>query len=265
MMFDTTGLTEIKMKKHLGRQGSYYLDGDSCVAKTCSSCEVILSSNEFGLCSAKKFKLTSDCLTCRSKYFREYASSPSTDGNSTSSAERSILYYTSNTGRTDEQIQRDRNNIRPTGSKKCTTCQTELPLSEYSNHRGRADGLAQTCKTCQTIKDANRHTNVFLSYWVTNNIPIRCYLCDGPFEEVEHLIPTSLHGNYGPINTRPACIDCNRGSGGKHDKPLETYIFQVNHPTKPRSQILHEIVMSGVWPFANTSPEEFVHSSNMPL
>lgn len=264
-MFDVTGLDVIKMRKRGDWQGAWYVlpeDHTICVAKTCSSCKEILPAEEFGLGTGKPFDLQYACGTCNRTTAASRNSAPATDGNGTRNAETRRKSRERNKARTDEQVLADRRRKRPTGEKRCLICRITRPLSEYGADRGLGDGLRETCKSCQSVKDADRRTKAFIAYWEANGIPLRCYLCDGPFEEIEHLIPTSLHGDPGPINTRPACWTCNRGQDvGKYDKPLEEYIFTANHPTKTRAKILHEIVMSGTWPFTLTTPEEFIAQS----
>ncbi|WP_405927905.1 HNH endonuclease [Streptomyces griseus] len=42
-----------------------------------------------------------------------------------------------------------------------------------------------------------------------------CVFCDGPFEEIEHILPLSRGGEHSIANLVPSCVDCNRGVGGK--------------------------------------------------
>lgn len=268
-MFDTTGLIEIKMRKKNGWQGVWFTHPDrpaTCVAKTCSACHEILSADSFGPFKKNRSGLQSMCNRCKRSYDNAW-NNVKVPGKSTSVGSlREKAKCSRNIGRTDEQLLADRAIKRPSGDKRCSTCRIVRPLKEYTLDRRRGDGLDVHCRTCKSVKGADKRTRAYIAYWTTNSIPLQCYLCSGPYEEVEHIIPISSPiGIDTPANTRPACIECNRGVGGKHGKPLEEYIFKVSHPTKTKAQILYEIVMSGTWPFANTTPEEFIHSSNMPL
>lgn len=260
-MFDTTGLIENKMRKKNGWQGVWYAHPDyplTCIAKTCSTCHELLTSDRFGPFKKNRSGLQSMCITCKRTYDNSWNSVRSLDGGPTVGTLRARAKCAKNMARTDEQIEKDRLRKRPDGSKRCSTCREIYPLEEYTSDRRRGDGLDVHCKSCKSVKRADKRTKSYISYWANNDIPLRCYLCDGPYEEVEHIVPlASPYGLDIPSNTRPSCIQCNRGPGGKHDKPLEEYIFSVSHPTKARSQILYEIVMSGTWPFTNTTAEEF--------
>lgn len=261
MNFDVTGLTEVKMQKRNGWQGSYFLGSDGeCVAKHCSDCHNVLYAESFnkGRCRG----LASKCRECSRRACAVFNNAPSADGLETRAMSWYREYRAKNSSRTDEQVLAAQRKKRPHGDKTCGTCRVIRPLAEFRVDRGLADGLRKDCKTCHSVKQADRLSRAFIAYWEANGIPLRCYLCDGPYEDIEHLVPTSKHGDPGPRNTRPACVTCNRGRDtGKWDTPLEEYILSVNHPTKTRAKILHEIVMSGTWPFALTTPEEFVRAS----
>ena len=263
MMFDTTGLTEIKMRKYKGRQGSYFVDLKSpeiCVAKTCSDCDEVLPQGDFGKTYSARYWLKSNCRQCARKYALEVNNRPSSDGKFTHSAEASRRSRKKNSLRTEEHIHKDRESSRPSGKKVCAECRDNIDLGLYGRNRCRTDGLDIVCLRCRRAITTYKYSRKFVEYWELCNIPLECYLCGGPYEEIEHLIPKSRGGDVSPKNTRPSCYQCNRGPGGKHDSPLEEYIFYVNHPTKSRAQVLHEIVMSGTWPFTKTSPEGFLLS-----
>lgn len=248
------------MKKQKGRQGSYYVDPKSteiCVAKTCSRCGCVKPSDRFASYSRGKFKLQSECKDCT--YLNSIE--PTEDGTSVYAVESFNRRRKKYINRTREEILADREKKRPTGKKICKTCRFMLPLSDYHEKRSQPDGLQVVCKVCRLAKMAMTYSKRYETYWSSIGIELMCYLCGGPYEEIEHLIPTSHPlGLDIPSNTRPSCIQCNRGPGGKHGSPLEEYIFKVSHPTKTRAQILHEIVSAGIWPFTSTTPEEFMNS-----
>lgn len=257
MTFDVTGLTEVKMQRadSSGWRGAYYVQGKECIAKTCSSCRNVLSAEEFGRRKNRKYGLKSQCAGCdRATVTR--VRSKVVDG-----TRRSVVYNRRNAekyrSRTPEELTADQVRLRPTGSKACNGCNIEKHLSAFYLLRLSPDGLTALCIDCTKQANYSKREDDFLSAWESLAIPLKCYLCGGPYEHIEHLIPKILGGVHGPENTRPACGKCNR-PGGKWNKPLEHYIFSVNHPTKTRAQILYEIVMSGTWPFALTTPEEFV-------
>ena len=71
-MFDTTGLTQVKMRRRGDWQGAYYVNGDVCVAKTCSTCHEIKPAEDFGSQREKKYGLSGACLVCKAKAKSEY-------------------------------------------------------------------------------------------------------------------------------------------------------------------------------------------------
>lgn len=259
-MIDTENLTEVRAKKQRGWTTSFFIDAEGvCVAKHCSRCHQVKPSDRFSSASSKRYGLNSRCKLCSTEYHREYGSSPSITGEGTRLALRSRRSRDKYSSRTTHQIEEDQARLRPEGLKRCKTCTVLRPLTEFHVDKSRADGLQARCKTCTTVRDADRYTKAYISYWETHNIPLRCYLCDGPYEDIEHIIPLSLPaGQDIPENTRPSCTKCNRGLDGKWHTPLEVYIFKVNHPHKSRAKILHEMVMADTWPFALTTPEEFL-------
>lgn len=263
MSFDTTGLTEVKMRKYRGQQGSYYVDGDVCVARTCSRCRVIKAAEEFPAHNAMKYGLSVYCYECkvvlygsRREYEKSYNALPTTRVRRMEHSRKAYLAYKN---RTPEEIYADQLRLRPDGIKKCRTCKATLPVEQFSSSIAKPDGLNEACRRCRSTEKRHKYSRAYVDYWTQNQIPLECYLCGSGYEEIEHLIPLSHPLGLDVLeNTRPACAKCNRGFGGKFDEPLEEYIWSADHPTKTRAQILYEIVMSGTWPFALTTPEEFV-------
>ncbi|MFW6202563.1 MAG: HNH endonuclease [Gemmatimonadota bacterium] len=43
----------------------------------------------------------------------------------------------------------------------------------------------------------------------------RCYVCSGPYEEIDHVIPLSEGGSEWPANLRPICRHCNASKGAR--------------------------------------------------
>lgn len=48
-----------------------------------------------------------------------------------------------------------------------------------------------------------------IAYW---NNGERCIYCDGPFQEIDHLIPVGLGGHHVISNVAPSCTPCNRAN-----------------------------------------------------
>lgn len=263
MSFDVTGLTEIKGRTLKGWTTRFYVNEEgACVSKTCPSCEAVLAASEFARSSAMRFGLSGRCRKCNSDYMRAYWAKPSDKAGTSNGDARREARYERNRMRSDEEVSSEQSARYPDGTKWCRTCGSHKPLTEFYAARLFGDGLSPLCKSCADAGRLSRKRKTNETYWRGLSIPEECYMCAGPYEEVEHLVPRSHPRGYDvPENTRPSCRGCNRGPGGKWDTPLEEYIFSVNHPTKTRAKILHEIVMSGTWPFANTTPEEFIRDS----
>lgn len=43
----------------------------------------------------------------------------------------------------------------------------------------------------------------------------RCYMCGGPYEHIDHVIPLARGGTNWPANLRPACAKCNLRKGDR--------------------------------------------------
>jgi 5-methylcytosine-specific restriction endonuclease McrA len=43
----------------------------------------------------------------------------------------------------------------------------------------------------------------------------RCWMCKGPYETNDHVIPLARGGTHGPSNIRPACSRCNPSKGAR--------------------------------------------------
>lgn len=124
-VFDVSGLTEVKMKRFRGWQGSYYVDHeDKCIAKTCTMCKKIIGAEGFRKDSRHKTRLTVYCKEC----LRQKAED--------------------RMGRSDEEILKDRETLRPNGTKWCSDCDTTYALDMFYRSRDNRDGLQDSCKEC---------------------------------------------------------------------------------------------------------------------
>lgn len=141
-MFDVSGLTEVKMQKRNGWQGSYYVDKhDICQAKTCARCKEIVRAEFFGPDKHRKYGLKMYCRDC----------SPSVAG--------------THRTRSDEQIKIDRDRVRPHGTKKCHICTKYKAFDMFTVSRAKLDGLADRCKTCDKSipKSTKKYTYAYNS------------------------------------------------------------------------------------------------------
>lgn len=150
--------------------------------------------------------------------------------------------------RTDLEIEADRLRLHPSGEKRCRRCGEMKSLSEFNGGITQHDALQSCCKGCDLISREERRVKAKSSYWQSVGIPIECYMCGGPYEDVEHVWSQSSGGPDVPQNTLPSCAACNRGPGGKHTQMLLTYLWKRYGATEA-SAILRKVVGWGVWPF----------------
>lgn len=90
--------------------------------------------------------------------------------------------------------------------------------------RRREQGIAREESRRSTAKRRARlrevECSLTLDQWaeILDYFDYRCYVCAGPAEDMEHVIPIYKGGTHNADNVRPACRDCNRGPGGKHGR-----------------------------------------------
>jgi len=107
--------------------------------------------------------------------------------------------------RTEIEILADRARLRPDGLKRCRKCRESLPFDAFSVASARPDGLQLTCRICA---DSRGHL-AKVAVHTDDHDGYRCYLCDGPAEHVDHVVPLALGGLDVPENCRWACAECN--------------------------------------------------------
>lgn len=83
-----------------------------------------------------------------------------------------------------------------------------LPNHRIRASRRRARKLEATCEVF-TQDD-------LIVYWITRGIdPNRCFYCDGPYQDNDHLVPLARGGAHERANIVPACQPCNDSKGAK--------------------------------------------------
>lgn len=121
------------------------------------------------------------------------------------------------------------------GSMVCKNCTKCGILKDKSKFLYKSPNrIRSTCRDCDNLMsrakyqreklnrtgEIARDTKIHIDFWVNSGIPIKCYICSGPFEEIEHVRSIALGGPNTLDNTLPACVQCNRGLLGKRDRPL---------------------------------------------
>ena len=184
--------------------------------KRCGKCETVKPVGDFSRDKRARDGRQSRCKACERKHYRQ---------NADRIRERQREYREQNADRIREQIAADRARLRPDGTKACVSCGEILPFEAFYADRREADGLRRKCRDCNNRAVAARHRAAHLPLWVERDA-YTCYVCGGPAEEIEHIIPLSRGGEDAPYNTLPACTACNRGAGGKHDRPLLEFLAE---------------------------------------
>lgn len=218
------GLTFEVSRRYRGWQGARFYHTDGTLAgKICPSCRKALVSVCFSTNTGHTDGLSTYCNLCNGSLNKEYHRLRNEDDpmRSKTQSKRAYDKYFS---RSDEEIKYARKNLHPSGTKICRVCRESLYFSKYDVGRGRPDGLASDCKSCKKT----RRKKICVDYWTAKGIPLECYLsgCSRPFEEIDHVVPTSLDGPDELSNLLPMCGTHNRR---KHGKLLILWLSE-SHP-----------------------------------
>lgn len=137
--------------------------------------------------------------------------------------------------------------------KNCTRCGL---LAEKSKFPSKGPNkLRSICKICYNLasrkgskyEGISEDTKTHVNFWVDSGIPIKCYICSGPFEEIEHVRSIRLGGTDILTNTLPACAQCNRGTYGKRDRSLCEWLR--NERPEYLELVVSKVLSYGVDPF----------------
>lgn len=243
------------MKKYNGvSRGTKYFDGNTLVARNCAKCQIIKHVDEFYKDKSKSHGIGSYCADCALMEWRasfvprpprpRVEPKPRTKEQNRSYRESQNKRLTS---RSKSDVLKDQKRIRPNGTKKCGSCKQTFVISNFHHNIYSADGLFRYCKTCHHRKNTERIRQKHVKYWTKRNIPIECYVCGGPYEESEHIIPLTLEGPDVLANMLPSCVECNRGVGGKHFRPLREWL-STKYPADEAKIIIDRVAGYGVDP-----------------
>lgn len=243
------GLQIVLARRYRGWQGArYYYEDGLLAGKICPACKKAKIVGRFSKNAGHSDGLSNYCKECNGSLNREYLTIRSED-DPDYYKRRSKEAYTKYFLRTDEEIMRSRFNLHPSGTKICRVCREELTFEQYDVGRGRSDGLAPDCKTCKKTQ----RKRICKEYWNTRGIPLKCYLssCDESFEEIDHVVPTSLDGPDELYNLLPMCATHNRK---KHGTLLPLWLLD-NHPEDYVSTIT-AVIHFGVDPWGSYVPPQ---------
>ena len=148
------------------------------------------------------------------------------------------------------------------GTLVCRNCTKCGILKSRANFMYKSPNrLRSTCRDCDNLSYRIRYQRKKLNlideitgnkqkhidYWVSLGIPLKCYICSGPFEEIEHVRSIGLGGSQALSNTLPACSQCNRGISGKRDRPICEWLRKER--PEYLSLVLAKVLLYGVDPF----------------
>lgn len=153
--------------------------------------------------------------------------------------------------------------------KNCTQCGLILNKSKFSPNGQDSNKVRSVCRQCRNLNKRKRTKDEgglekkrrHIGFWKTYGIPIKCYICSGPFEEIEHVWSVSLGGLDILSNTLPVCVQCNRGPYGKQDRPLCEWL-RVERP-EYLELVITKVLSYGVDPFTpcekvTLAPEDMI-------
>jgi HNH endonuclease len=146
--------------------------------------------------------------------------------------------------------------------KTCSKCHEIKPLSEFSNHKGNADGKFSYCKPCRVEyrKQPKQRAKQAICRMKHDGLPLdlkpteiawtladkTCDYCGTELEysktTIDHIVPTSRGGRNTFENIACACSKCNTA---KRDRPAVLYMLQSCEPYANRKLLERLALRSG--------------------
>lgn len=189
-------------------------------AVECRDCRAVTAAADLVRDRSKPGGRGLRCLGCNAARSAAYARTPTGAANQRASARRRIesgrraedqrRYAARYAARADGELAADRARLRPDGVKRCRRCSATLPLAEFRENRTRADGLADSCRSCdgthlyRATASAERRDS-----WTA------CVYCHAPAQHGDHVVALSRGGADIEENLAPACADCNLSKGAR--------------------------------------------------
>lgn len=212
--------------------------------KICKKCGETLPIESFYVRKSAMDGRTTYCADCNKKSARDYRSKSVEQANLRSkewrlknksrvqeynkaynlqhTEDRKLKYQSkrvSRVSRSDDEILRDRDRLRPEGIKKCYRCKEHRTLDYFRTNKTTPDGLAGDCNLC-------RQSRLFLvAKFSERGVPLICVYCSGPYQHVDHVMPRALGGEDVPHNLVPSCLPCNLSKGYIHPEIWISSIF----------------------------------------
>lgn len=235
---DTKYLTAIpKKNNHQSRYSGFrYYSGNTLIGKTCGSCGIAKYIEEFNNATKSLDGKVFQCRDC-AKESRKKSEESRIARDPDYLKNKYKKARDSRRARDYDQLVKIREDKYPEKTKPCKTCKNSYPFSKFYRNMLRYDGLSAECKKCSSKKSSARQRKPFEEYWLDRGIPLECYACGGPYQDIDHVIAESSGGPDILENILPMCFDCNRGVGGKFDKPIIEWL-----PTKFNDDQVVEIL-----------------------
>lgn len=164
---------KIMMQKSGDWQGYYLVDSyGACVGKTCSMCRSFKDLSSFHKSAKRKFGSVSRCKDCTSSYTKEWGSTVLPEG-LTRNQHKARSLRDSNVQRTDDEITRDRDRVRASGTKTCKVCREVLPLTDFNSCKSHTDGLQTLCIYCDNQSSSGQYNRLSISGKGTRGAELR--------------------------------------------------------------------------------------------
>ena len=166
--------------------------------KTCSGCERTLKLDQFHRDKSTKSGRRSRCRSCVSEYARE---------NRERGTERMREWRAVNPERDQANRRRYHKGNRDRLLAQRRKHRAENPHCDWeSDYRKRSKAAGCIPVVVSFTREE------LMEFWGNGE---RCIYCDGPFEQIDHMMPVSLGGVHTVETVAPCCADCNQ-AGGQH-------------------------------------------------
>lgn len=175
--------------------------------RTCTRCGITRPLDRFSITPSVKNATATECHECKNK-------------------RRNDRHKELRRTVTPEEAYIRHKEHHPSGTKICRKCRKFKPIDGFRKDYTRLDCLRRICAECSNQSRAELRKKEYESHWRSHNIPFECYICQGPYEHSDHVIPTKLGGSDDPPNRLPICAYHN---GSKNGTLLEDWLATKHH------------------------------------
>ncbi|QIG58523.1 HNH endonuclease [Arthrobacter phage DrSierra] len=220
-------------------------DGEAMVAGSCLDCEGLFAVEELTKDRRAPGGYVLRCLPCKrvrnrawTDASRDHIKAYRAEARKTGMQRRHMDAYTAKlAARSEDEVEAVRRFMHPFGTKQCRICREARPLGDFPRNVRTRDGLTPDCRDCNLGAQRRRATGHATAEWDERGL-YACAYCGTPETvneervaalDVEHVVPRA-HADLvdfdldDPGNLVPGCPDCNRGAGGKFDRPVLDFV-----------------------------------------